>query len=55
MATNDIAYVFKGGVLYDGETLDQLWWKNIPFGGGHGVFPPALRNEDRAADNWDHH
>jgi len=51
----DIAYVIKGGVLYDGETLDQLWPKNIPFGEDYWVFPPALLNDDRPTDYWDHH
>ena len=51
----DIAYVKKGGVLYDGTTLDQVWPKKIPFGENYWVFPPALLNDDRPTDYWDHH
>jgi Tol biopolymer transport system component len=52
--SNDIAYVMKGGVLYDGTTLDQVWPKQIPFGENYWVFPPALLNDDRPTDYWDH-
>ena len=51
----DIASVMKGGVLYDGTTLDQIWPKKIPFGENYWVFPPALRSDDRPTDYWDHH
>jgi cytosine/adenosine deaminase-related metal-dependent hydrolase len=51
----DIAFVMKGGVLYDGTALDQLWPKSIPFGDDYWIFPPALLNDDRPTDYWDHH
>jgi len=31
-ATTDIRYVMKAGVLYDGDTLDELWPTAKPFG-----------------------
>jgi Tol biopolymer transport system component len=51
----DIAFVMKGGILYDGTTLDQLWPKNIPFGEDYWIFSPALLNDDRPTNYWDHH
>jgi adenine deaminase len=51
----DIAFVMKGGVLYDGTSLDQIWPKNIPFGDDYWIFLPALLNDTRPTDYWDHH
>ena len=45
----------KGGVLYDGTTLDEIWPKKIPFGEDYWIFPPALLNDDRPTDYWSHH
>lgn len=53
--SNDIEYVMKGGVLYNGDTLDEVWPEAKPFGENYWVFPPALQNDDRPADYWDHH
>lgn len=50
----DIAYVMKGGVLYDGLTLDEIWPTPTPFGEDYWVFPPALQSDDRPSDYWDH-
>ncbi len=32
-ATTDIRYVMKAGILYDGDTLDEVWPTARPFGG----------------------
>ena len=45
----------KGGILYDGTSLDQIWPKNIPFGEDYWIFPPALLNDDRPTNYWDRH
>ena len=29
--STDIRYVMKGGVLYEGDTLDQMWPESKPF------------------------
>lgn len=50
----DIAYVMKGGVLYNGQTLDEVWPKQVPFGDDYWVFPPAMRSDDRPSDYWEH-
>ena len=31
--TTDILYVMKDGVLYDGDTLDEIWPEAKPYGG----------------------
>jgi cytosine/adenosine deaminase-related metal-dependent hydrolase len=50
----DIEYVMKGGVLYDGNTLDELWPEKKPFGENYWVYPPALLNDTRPTDYWEH-
>ena len=32
-ATTDVRYVMKAGILYDGDTLDEVWPTPRPFGG----------------------
>ena len=43
--TNDIQFVMKGGVLYDGNTLDQAWPENRPFGEYYWANPDASRTD----------
>jgi Tol biopolymer transport system component len=50
----DIEYVMKGGVLYDGNTLDELWPEKKPFGENYWVYPPALLDDTRPTDYWEH-
>ncbi|MEZ4455073.1 MAG: amidohydrolase family protein [Gemmatimonadales bacterium] len=45
--TADIQFVVKGGVVYDDETLDELWPRQRKYGTGHWLIPDALRSDDR--------
>ena len=51
--TTDIRYVVKNGVVYDADTLDELWPRQKPFGDHYWVDEDALRNDTRATDYWD--
>jgi Tol biopolymer transport system component len=51
--TADIKYVMKGGVLYDGNSLDELWPRQKPFGDHAWVYKDALVDDDRPTDYWD--
>jgi hypothetical protein len=51
--TTDIQYVMKGGILYDADTLDEIWPEEKPFGDYYWVDPDALREDDRPSDYWD--
>jgi len=42
-ATANIQYVMKGGVLYDGMTLNEVWPAKTPFGVHWWVNPDALK------------
>lgn len=46
-ATADIEFVMKGGILYDGMTLDEHWPQQRPFGPHYWVDEDALRNDVR--------
>ena len=46
-ATADIQYVMKGGVLYEADTLDQVWPKNEPFGPYYWVDEEIYRSDVR--------
>jgi cytosine/adenosine deaminase-related metal-dependent hydrolase len=41
--TKNIRYVMKGGVLYDGRTLDELWPTKTPYGAHWWVNADALK------------
>ncbi len=45
--TMDILYVMKGGVLYEAETLNEVWPTTTPFGPYYWVDEDALRDDDR--------
>lgn len=49
-ATLEIDRVMQGGILYEGETLDEVWPEDRPYGDRWWVQPPALRSDDRAVD-----
>lgn len=51
--TEDIRYVMKGGVLYDANTLDQIWPEKKPFGPRYWIQPDALRSDDRPVDYFE--
>jgi imidazolonepropionase-like amidohydrolase len=45
--TADVAFVMKGGRLYDGRTLDQVWPLDKPFGEPYWANPEASRTDVR--------
>jgi Tol biopolymer transport system component/imidazolonepropionase-like amidohydrolase len=51
--TVDIRYVMKGGRLWNGETLDELWPREIPFGEYYWVDPDVLRTDDRPVTHFE--
>ncbi len=51
-ATADIRYVMKGGVLYEAETLDEVWPEQRPFGPYTWIDEEALVNDVK---NVGHH
>ncbi len=48
--TLDIRYVMQGGVLYDDDTLDEIWPEQTPYGPYWWVNEDALRMDDRPVD-----
>ncbi|MGQ0648912.1 MAG: amidohydrolase family protein [Gemmatimonadaceae bacterium] len=51
--TADIRWVMKGGVLYDGMALDEVWPQARPYGPRPWINKEALNAGPRAADYWD--
>jgi Tol biopolymer transport system component len=51
--TLDMRYVMKDGVLYDSETLDELWPRQIPYGPVPWTRAGDLGPRDRPLDFWD--
>jgi len=45
--TKDMMYVMKGGVLYDDETLDEVWPTPRSYGRYPWVNPDALKADDK--------
>jgi len=52
-STADIQYVMKGGVLYDGNSLDQIWPRSVKFGDYYWVMPEMYRIDEKRVDVWD--
>jgi hypothetical protein len=50
--TADMLYVMKGGVLYDADTLDELWPRQRPFGPYYWADEDVQRQDDRPVDWW---
>ena len=50
--TADMAFVMKGGVLYEADTLNEVWPRSTPFGPYYWVNDDALRTDDRPIDYW---
>ncbi len=50
--TADMAYVMKGGILYQADTLDEIWPETRPFGPYYWVNDDALRMDDLPIDYW---
>ena len=51
--TTDIRYVMKGGNLYDGDTLDQIWPDEVPYGPIPWINEKALRTDVVPLNIWD--
>jgi cytosine/adenosine deaminase-related metal-dependent hydrolase len=45
--TTDIQLVVKGGVVYDDETLDEVWPRQRKYGTPYWIVPDALKADDR--------
>ncbi len=45
--TLDIQYVTKGGVVYLGDTLDEVWPRQRKYGNYFWVNPDALKADNR--------
>jgi len=45
--TADMKFVMKGGRMYDGMTLDQVWPEKKPFGTPYWANPIATQSDDR--------
>ncbi len=53
--TADMQYVMKGGVLYDADTLDEVWPQKKPYGPYYWNDADAQRQDTRPMDYWDRH
>ncbi len=45
--TTDIQYVVKNGVVYDDDTLDEVWPRQRAYGTTFWVVPDALKQDDK--------
>jgi Tol biopolymer transport system component len=52
-STTDIAYVMKGGTLYEGDTLDEVWPRQRPYGPRPWIDDVAWRDDVRSVHTWD--
>jgi hypothetical protein len=50
--TLDLKYVMKGGVLFDSETLDEVWPEQKKFGPYYWVDPNSLKSDEKPFDVW---
>jgi Tol biopolymer transport system component/imidazolonepropionase-like amidohydrolase len=51
--TLDIKYVMKGGRLYDGFSLDEVWPKQTPFGKAYWMNDDALKKDVKPSTIYD--
>jgi imidazolonepropionase-like amidohydrolase len=51
--TANIRYVVKAGVLYDADSLDELWPKEQKFGDYYWYVPDVYRSDTRPVDFYD--
>jgi imidazolonepropionase-like amidohydrolase len=51
--TLDMKYVMKGGVLYEAETLDEVWPKAVPYGPYYWVNTEALQSDTKPVEIFD--
>jgi len=52
-STTDIRYVMKAGVLYDANSLDELWPKQRPYGDSPWLQPDMFRRDNKKVDTFD--
>ena len=45
----------KAGVLFDANSLDELWPRQTKFGDYYWVVPDVYRSDNRPVDYFDHH
>ncbi len=53
--TANIQYVMKAGVLYDANSLDEVWPRQRKFGDYYWVVPEVYRSDNRPVDYYDRH
>jgi cytosine/adenosine deaminase-related metal-dependent hydrolase len=51
--TANIQYVMKAGVLYDANSLDQLWPRSVKFGDYYWMAPEMYKVDEKRVDGWD--
>ena len=51
--TADIMYVMKGGVLYDGTSLDEIWPRQQPYGPRPWLNKEIWSKGPKTTDHWD--
>ena len=49
--TLDLQYVIKGGLVYEADTLNQIWPEEVPFGPYYWVDEEIYRNDVRSTDH----
>ena len=45
----------KGGVLYEADTLNEIWPEGKPFGPYYWVDEDVYKSDDRPVNYWDTH
>jgi hypothetical protein len=51
--TANLQYVMKGGVLYDANSLDEIWPKPVKYGDYYWVVPEMYKVDEKPVDIWD--
>lgn len=51
--TTDIRLVMQGGILYDAETLDEIWPERRPYGDRPWVDEGSLKTDELPVGHWD--
>jgi hypothetical protein len=51
--TATIQLVMKGGVLYDANSLDEIWPKPVKYGDYYWVVPEMYKVDEKPVDIWD--
>lgn len=50
--TTDMRYVIQGGIVYDADSLDEVWPMAKPYGNRWWVDPTGWLDDDRPVDYW---